>query len=109
MVGRKKLCWLSDPADEAVRALLARLETTAAERDAMLKDVHLVEAALATDHTVVSLDDHAREAFASAAQSVGQLRMIAWVNPGNPAENILDWLRNGAEVEKERCLGERRR
>jgi DNA-binding GntR family transcriptional regulator len=73
------------------------------------KDIHLLEAALATDKIVVSLDDNtARRFFTLAAQGVeelSELKAIAWVNPDKPEETPISWLKGGANTEPERLLG----
>ena len=82
---------------------------TEKNRSAVKKDIHLIEAALATDKIVVSLDDNtARRFFALAAQGVeelSELKAIAWVNPDKPDESPIEWLKNGANAEPERMLG----
>jgi len=70
----------------------------------MLKDIHLVEAALACDHVIVSLDEDARRRFARASGQVEELRRVAWVNPARDAADVLDWLRAGARAERSRRL-----
>ncbi len=50
----------------------------------MLKDLRLIEAAIATDKIVISLDDNtARKFFIRAASQVDKLKNIVWVNPDN--------------------------
>jgi len=75
------------------------------ERGVMVKDLRLVEAAIATDLTVISLDNQVRKCFANAALQVDELKGIIWVNPAETAEKTLDWLQKGAEPEIERSLG----
>ena len=74
-----------------------------------MADIHLIEAALATDKIVISLDDNtARRFFALAAQGVeelSELKAIAWVNPDKSDESPIEWLKNGANAEPERMLG----
>jgi hypothetical protein len=45
--------------------------------EAMLKDAHLLEAALATDTRIVSKDDTARNSF----RGIPYVRLVVWVNP----------------------------
>ena len=52
----------------------------------MRKDFHLLEAAWATDQTIISLDETIRQLFARAAQRVGEIRDIVWVNPERTEE-----------------------
>ncbi len=58
---------------------------------AVMKDLHLVEAALATDKLVVSLDDRAR-----AELRVEATRDVTWVNAVADGGHAIYWLRAGA-------------
>jgi hypothetical protein len=72
----------------------------------MVKDIHLLEAALATDRTIVSLDENtARKYFIQAAQEIEALKTVVWVNPDVDEEQPIAWLLAGAPDEKERMLG----
>ena len=71
----------------------------------MLNDVHLIDAALATDRTVNSLDGKARKVFARASHTLAELTSIVWVNPDQPAEDPTGWLQRGAKPERKRMLG----
>lgn len=88
-----------------------RIDAAAAEnektRAAMLKDVHLLEAALATDETIIALDEIVRELFAKASMSVGEIRNVVWVNTDKADEKSLAWLEGGAKAEKKRRLSEK--
>lgn len=75
------------------------------EVDALRKDFHLVEAAIAHDRTVVSRDELVRRLFKAAARSVVAIKKVVWVNPVNAAERPLAWLRGGAKAEQARMLG----
>lgn len=75
------------------------------QREAMIKDIRLIEAALATDKIVISLDDKVRNLFSKAAEQVDELKDIVWVNPAKPEEKAIEWLEKGAEAEIERKLG----
>ncbi len=71
----------------------------------MQKDFHLLEAALETDKTVISLDQTVRTLFAQAAQQVGEIRDVVWVNPDRTVEEQpIVWLQNGAPNEAHRQL-----
>ena len=70
-----------------------------------LQDIHLVEAASATDRLVVSQDERARSAYRGAAGSIPELRRIVWVNPARHSETPIDWLCSGALAEASRQLG----
>ena len=105
MYARKKVCRIDSPADEELRNKIKQTATSETEIDDMQKDCHLLEAALATDQTVVSLDGNARQYFAGASQRVGEIRDIVWVNPERMEEEApIVWLQNGAPPEEHRKL-----
>ena len=108
MEARKKVCRVEPPANEV---LLSKIEKTATNEKAhedMQKDFRLLEAALATDRTIISLDETIRQHFTRAAQRVGEIRNTVWVNPDRTEEEQpLAWLQNGAQPEEHRQLGAR--
>lgn len=91
MHARKKIVAVEVTIDEAFRERLADLGRNSEQRAAMLKDLHLVEAALHADRIIVSLDDMARALF-----HIPELNTITWVNPVFEKEQIQSWLREGA-------------
>ena len=58
----------------------------------MLDDVHVLEAALATDRTVASIDDEARGLYRAVSRSVRVLRRVVWVNPVTDSGRVIRWL-----------------
>ena len=75
------------------------------QKEDMLKDYFLLEAALASDKTVISLDDKtARKLFSQASQNIDEIKEIVWVNPDKSEEKPIEWLMNGALAETERFL-----
>lgn len=105
MDARKKIDRI-DPSENA--ELQTKVTTTTnneSEIAALQKDFHLLQAALATDQTVISLDETVRGLFKRASQSVGEIQHIIWVNPDRTAEEQpIDWLQNGALPEPHRQL-----
>ena len=67
---------------------------------AVRKDLHLVEAALATDKTVVSLDDRA-----AVELRVEATKDVVWVNAVSEGGHAIYWLRDGANPVAEWRLG----
>jgi hypothetical protein len=107
MVAQKKVCWIDAPADGELRTKVIQATTIEKKREAMLKDIHLVEASLQADRIVISMDELVRHCFRELSQKVRILGQIAWVNPCKNEESPLDWLQHGAELERERLLGYR--
>jgi len=104
MEARKKVERPPVPSDENLMARIREAASSQKAWEIMSKDTYLLEAALATDSIVVSGDDEAREEFAKAATLVKDIQQIVWVNPSEESD-CREWLRNGAEPEKERLLG----
>ncbi len=109
MYGMRKVVFI-DPAKSTSEDLCQQLEKMASSekaREAMLKDAHLLEAALASDQIVASMDETVRDLFSRASKNVGEIRPVVWVNPDLEEEKITEWLENGADPEKKRQLGSR--
>jgi hypothetical protein len=104
MTARRKVHRLGEVLDKVLRGRIERVIAGEKNAEAVRKDYRLIEAALATDRIVISLDESARELFATAAPKVGELRLIVWVNPERSEEEPILWLDNGARSEKKRLL-----
>jgi ABC-type iron transport system FetAB ATPase subunit len=76
------------------------------DRVALLKDAHLVDAALVTDRMIASLDETARSLLARACHRP-RLRLLGelvWVNPERESSEALVWLQRGAPPEASKEL-----
>jgi hypothetical protein len=71
---------------EALRRLMLTAE--------MLKDVQLLEAALATDKRIVSNDDEARRSY----KGIPHVKLVLWINPSRKEETAIEWLNAGADL-----------
>jgi len=105
MFARKKAGLIDSVEDQVLRGKIDRASQSEKARAAMLKDVHLLEAALMTDEIVVALDEKVRSLFIEAAISVGEIRNVVWINPDRADEAPLPWLEGGAKLDKKKCLG----
>jgi len=100
MVSRKLFVQVSPAQHGACRTEASA--ATSPNREAMEKDLHLIEAALITDRLVLSLDDKARALFCGLASSVGIVRTIDWRNPLK--HDCCEWLKAGAGLQREHQL-----
>jgi hypothetical protein len=105
MYARRRVDSVEVEQDTSLRESLQQAAPRARIVAILLKDVHLIEVALAVDRRVTTLDEEARRHFGQAAQVVRVLRNICWVNPAHSAEHAVEWLRAGAPSEKHRMLG----
>ena len=105
MDARRKVNRIDPSEDEELQDKVTNTASDEDEIEAMQKDFHLLQAALATDQTVISLDEAVRGLFKRASQQVGEIRNIIWVNPDKTTEeHPILWLQNGAPPEAHRRL-----
>jgi hypothetical protein len=104
MDARKKIDRIDPPEYAELRDKITGTASDEDEIEVMEKDFHLLQAALATDQTVISLDETIRRLFAHASQQVGEIRSIIWVNPDRTEEHPITWLESGAPPETKRRL-----
>jgi len=106
MVAKRKFEFLDIPVNEELWEKIDKIAGSDRQRAEMFKDLRLIEAAMATDKTVISLDDNtARKFFGRAAVQVDELKDIVWVNPAKiEQEKPIEWLREGAKPASDRLL-----
>jgi hypothetical protein len=107
MMKRRQICWIDAPANDELRHNIEGYAITISEkrRKAMLKDTHLIEAAILADRIVISADKKIRRYFGEVAHKIQPLALIVWANPCISEEMVIDWLQQGAPLEPERLLG----
>ena len=108
MIAQKRMCLIDAPANTQLRRKVEQCASSENKGKAMLKDIHLIEAAHQADKIVISMDETVRNCFREITHQIRPLAFIAWVNPCIVEETAIDWLHNGAEIERERLLGYRR-
>jgi hypothetical protein len=99
MYARKKIVLLYVSTNPELRLRLTQAHSPE-ETEAILKDAHLIEAALRADRIVASLDENARALFNTA-----ELNSVTWVNPVSERARIQKWLEQGAPPVEEWKLG----
>lgn len=105
MDARKKVVRINSLEDGQFRDKITTTADNENEIEVMQKDLHLLEAAIETDKTIISLDETVRGLFARATQQVGEIRDIIWVNPDRTTEEQpITWLQTGAPSEAHRQL-----
>src|SRR5262249_18765026 len=103
MANRRKLRPVKDEPMEELRAAIEGHSNKNVAR-IMLKDAHLIEAALAADSRVASGDESARGHFGRLAATFALLRRIIWINPALEDEQAVEWLKVGAPAKRSRRL-----
>ena len=104
MIARKRFDYVKPAVNKALSDKIEDTATHENQLEVMRKDFRLLEAALATDRAIISLDESIRQHFTRAAQRVGEIRNTVWVNPERTKERPLPWLQNGAQPEEHRQL-----
>jgi hypothetical protein len=104
MVARKKVVRIDIEPSLDLRKTIDQVDTSEKNRQAMAKDVHLLEAALATDRKVLSLDDVVRTLFAKLCQQYSSIKLVLWLNPNTEAEQVIQWLNLELKYDQDYCL-----
>lgn len=105
MVARKKMNLVCLEESEDLRQKINSIEISQASKTAMLKDCHLIEAAIETDQRIISLDDAVRKLFSVASHNVEEIKDVLWVNPVTDSGKVMAWLNEGAPVQVKWQLG----
>jgi hypothetical protein len=104
MVNLRKLRPVPDEPLEELREAIQEHSRDQGVTKKMIKDAHLIEAALAADSRVASSDENARGHFGRLAATHEPLRRIIWVNPAIEDEQAVEWLESGAPLDRTRRL-----
>jgi len=107
MIQRKRLHSLEPSQVENIDELMDFIDTLEPQkvREDAYKDIHLIEAAMASDKRIVSSDEQtARKIFSDATETVPTMGDILWANPVKPEEAVADWIAQGTPPEPERTL-----
>lgn len=95
MIARRKLVLTDVEERQDIRAEISSAAATDKQKIAMEKDCHLLDAAIATDLRIVSLDNVARDLYKSKLK-MPDVKDVMWVNPVVDAEGLSTWLETGA-------------
>jgi hypothetical protein len=105
MFGRKLVARIKDVENASLRQKIKKYASSETNKREMLKDVLLLEASMATDWRVSSMNDIDRKRFRDICEYIVEIREVVWVNPDIPAEKCLEWLEAGAPDDDFRKLG----
>lgn len=104
MISKKLFESLSPEPDSGLTDRVYKLDCTERAQAEMLKDVHLLENALATDDAVISQETNVFNLFCTYAEGLEIPRPVAWVHPVDSAPACVKWLQGGAVVAQARCV-----
>jgi hypothetical protein len=94
--------------NQGLRTKVNRMGLPQASRQAIIEDLHLVEAASASDSVVISRDDTVHRLLRSITGNCPEIRKIVWCNPVTVGDEGVQWLKDGARVIKVWQLGSKR-
>lgn len=93
MTARKKI--IRSNQTETITPEIIRLCATEKATNIALKDIHLIDLALAESNFLASNDVVARKVFLAVAAHHTPLKQIMWVVPVNDGETVVEFLKNG--------------
>lgn len=103
-MARKKLIVLPEDQLSGLEERFSRSTADSSLLAIMIKDRHLLEAALSADERVLSNDDRVRHQLRDHIESLPELQTIHWVNPCSQEESAVEWLEQGAPDDRARQL-----
>ena len=105
MFGARKVEFIDDASNHNLRRKIIRYASCEKDCQEMTKDVHLLEAALRADNSIISMDETVHDLFRTISLNVGEIKIILWANPDDDEADIIKWLEEGAEPKDEWKLG----
>jgi hypothetical protein len=96
MVAARRLRVVEVPEDPRLRFKVAGALATESERRALLKDTHLLEAALALDRRIVSSDHVSRKLAERAAVTIHEIARVQWADAVEFPMETCDWITSGS-------------
>lgn len=105
MRARKKVHTLENVQDANLRLQISELVMAIDEINAILKDIHLIEAALRTDSIIISCDQRMKKLLTEVAKTTTAIRLICWSDPCHELDEAVNWVASGASIETNRRLG----
>lgn len=106
MIAKRKYKFCKSVTLSELRNKLEQLKMEHKTREAIWKDICLVEAAIATDKIIISLDDKVRDYLVEVSENIPEVKLILWLNPDKESESV-KWLEKGAILENKRLIGYR--
>lgn len=101
---KDRILYQSLPPNQRLRETLEAVPLTPAQRAILDKDIHLLEAAMAADHPVISKDEKVRRVLCVCCSRIPELETIVWVNPVLDAPILDHWFANACRPQPELCL-----
>lgn len=98
MHSKRKIVTLDLRQDATLRTLIEEHAPDDAILKIILKDVHLIEAALGSDCRIVSVETKAFKHLRKLADHLPEIARLALVNPEDPAHDASQWLKDGAPI-----------
>lgn len=96
MASKGKLIPANAMEDRQFRTELENACGNTAQSVEVLKDAHLLEAAISTDNIIISVDNRADKNFRCCAGGVPKIKNVVFINPEKAFKVCSDWLSAGA-------------
>ncbi len=99
MRGQKKINDLesTETENKGLRDKIEEVVRNEGHKKKILKDIHLIEAALATNQIVISRDDTMADLRKKYQDQIPEFKKIVWINPTKNPEKVIEWLKTGAK------------
>lgn len=104
MMARRLVLSNPAPCPDDIEPAVRRRVTQPQTLIEVLKDLHLVCAAIRSDQIIISCDDKARRHLAGPARDISAIGDIMWDNPCEEPAHTVAWIKSGATLDHSRRL-----
>jgi hypothetical protein len=97
MISKKRWRYWDYQEDSTLRNSLVKAlpDAISSKEKEVIKDAHLLEAAVATDHRIVSKDATARNLFRHSCSVLGMHKSILWGDVTGSPDDVIQWIIDG--------------
>ena len=98
MVARKGIEFLKVEENVPLRSKIQVRSANAEIAAIIIKDLHLVEAAIATDQRIVSIEKRVFDHLRTIGRPIKDLLRLAYANPSDPTHDTVRWVEESAPI-----------
>lgn len=91
--------------DKSMRREIEKIDIKKSTKKDILKDMHLVEAAIAADYRIISKDTNAYSNLRIVVNKFDKMKVVIWMDVNDPENDTVVWLRTHAKDLKKNRLG----
>lgn len=105
MISKKRMVLIKDIENKEIRNFVECNIKNELVKKSIIKDLHLVEAALSTDEIVISCDDRMRNHLKTMCNECKSVKRLMWGSPIKISDDLKGWIDKNFKREECREIG----